>query len=223
MFFHSSHVYEARLVQRGSDNLSSEQDATDDDLALLEIISTDNCLRNWLSKITFIPLSMSLNFAKSDFIPEKLYLVSYCGELDNKSIETYKSYYGDDLTKRDLLKYKLNNHYNVNMESLSIGTIVGETDTHFIHGCTSLKGSSGGTLINGHGDMVGIHVVTENSFNHGLKLWSRHFTRFIKNIILHISDNERRHWNDFIERYQQVCSFFVLLKNEDVVNISLLS
>ncbi|CAF1420168.1 unnamed protein product [Didymodactylos carnosus] len=61
------HVYEGHLIQIRLDSLSLLQDAEDNaDLILLEIVSNDNCSRDWLSKMMFIPLSMSSNFAKTD-------------------------------------------------------------------------------------------------------------------------------------------------------------
>ncbi|CAF2145700.1 unnamed protein product [Rotaria magnacalcarata] len=199
-------VFPAKILQRGlvKENIDeyTELKDTDTDLALLML---DNEIPNIIEDQYFNP---KFDFkSKPDDIPtnSNLYLVGYNGELrEQKDLVPYRYLEAFNNTTT----FQLNHCHHVNYNSVSIGNLIREAhqdDPYSLHNCSTLPGSSGSTILNCYGRLVGVHIgisssikqknndicFTKNTYDKYISINSNQFQTFIGETILpNINDDK---------------------------------
>ena len=202
-------LMEATLIRRGllQDDLS-EYGQVNSDMVDLAILKLHKPVQH-LDRHEFVQPGFNSPLFKFNSSPinSKLYLVCYNGELiEDSDIKPYKYIRGFT----NITTNKLNFCHNANYKSVSVGSIVNLHEssrqiTCTTHTCSTLPGASGGVLLNGGGNLAGIHIGTVNSrqsksqemfFNNGtynkfIPLISKSFCDFInQSILTNIKDDK---------------------------------
>ncbi|UJR24114.1 hypothetical protein I4U23_027081 [Adineta vaga] len=206
VFNPSDDLIEAKIIRRGliQENMS-DYDETKSNTTDLAILALDKPMKDLSLNECFDPQFTSfLSNSNHIRINSKLFLISYNGELtDNDDLNPYKYEKGFENVTID----KLNFYHNVNHKSVSIGRLIQESssyDPYAMHSCSTLRGASGGVLLDSTGRFAGIHVGVANSrkrkqnefffnkdtFNKFIPVTSTAFQEFINQSIIQNIDND---------------------------------
>ncbi|CAF1329329.1 unnamed protein product, partial [Didymodactylos carnosus] len=152
---HDEDIFEAEMIVRGSNGLKPlDICSRDDDFAILRICHIENVSQQLFSEI-YQNYPRRITGKEQIQIDSPLFLLSYCSLLNkNEDINFYEGCsHSTKYTRENLITAMHPEHLSV-----SLGKCLTIDDNFIRHDCPSLKGASGGVLVNKMGRLVCIHT-----------------------------------------------------------------